>query len=288
MRKRSLILEEIEEAIRREPRISGEVDVEVDDRNVTISGVVTSLEEKELAGGIAKSFGPIRLENDIVIESAKIKGDTEILNSARQAIESVPELTHNIGVDRVVNGIVYLRGKSESIGDVRTIAEAVATAPGVCDLVSEVEIETVEPHEDIDIVNEIMQAFHTKPSIHEEFIEAQVKDGVVYLSGNVEKLKQKTLATAIAQRSPGVIRVINNLETSSSPGSLDKALENETIKAIESNEIDMRDMNVSVLDGVTFLDGTVGSIRQRDRAGNIAEEIVGIRLVQNNLVVGFR
>jgi osmotically-inducible protein OsmY len=100
-------------------------------------------------------------------------------------------------------------------------------------------------------------------------------------------MKQRSLATAIARQVPGVVSVDNILSTELEPNDIDKALELQTIEALESAKIDMRDMNVSVLDGVTFLDGFVYSTSQKERAFEIAKAVQGIRLVQDNLAIGY-
>lgn len=51
------------------------------------------------------------------------------------------------------------------------------------------------------------------------------------------------------------------------------------------NDVDATDMEVSVLDGVVTLNGTVSDRDQKRRAEDILETIVGVREVQNNLRV---
>ncbi|MBI4733366.1 MAG: BON domain-containing protein [Rubrobacteridae bacterium] len=287
MQESSILLEEITRAIKREPRINGEIDVEVAGCNVRLRGFVTSLEQKDLAGDIAGRFGPVNVENDITIETATAVSDPEALRSAKHAIDKKPDLAHDIGVDRVIDGIAYIKGKSESIANIKDAAEIVASTPGVRDVVSEVKIKTDVLILDSDLISGVKQALRADSNIHEEFIDVEVKGGVVHLSGTVSNLKQKTLATNIAQNLPGVTRVINNIDLYATPSSLDKALELEAIKALEADRINMRNMNLSVLDGVAFLDGTVDSINQRDQARATLEALPGIRLVQNDLAIGF-
>jgi hyperosmotically inducible protein len=285
-----VIRQEIADALRKEPGIAGDINVEVDGRHVIISGVVSTLKEKELAGKIARSFGPIQLENDIVIETGENADDDSIMLSAQNEIDSLGSTAggdYSIGVDRVEDGVVYLKGRSSSVGPIDAVAAAASKAQGARDIVSEVKIETARPAGDIDITNHVEQALSEEPSIHIEFIDVRVKDGKVLLSGNVKTTKQKSLATAITRQVPGVVSVENILSTELEPNDIDKALELQTIKALESAMIDMRDMNVSVLDGVTFLDGFVYSTNQKERAFEIAKAIQGIRLVQDNLAIGY-
>lgn len=286
----TVILEEITDALRKDPGIAGDINVEINGRYVIISGVVSTLKEKELAGKIARRFGPIQLENDIVVEAGENADDRSIMLSAQNEIDSLTPITvtdYSIGVDRVEDGIVYLKGRSSSVGPIDAVAAAASKVHGVRDIVSEVKIETARPVGDIDITNHVEQALSEEPSIHVEFIDVQVKDGKVLLSGNVRTMKQKSLATAITRQVPGVVGVDNILSTEFEPNDIDKALELQTIEALESAKINMRDMNVSVLDGVTFLDGFVYSTSQKEHAFEIAKAVPGIRLVQDNLAIGY-
>ncbi|HZD59493.1 MAG TPA: BON domain-containing protein [Anaerolineae bacterium] len=287
MQERAYLREEIEEAISREPRISGKIDIEVSGRQVRLSGVVATFEEKELAGEIAREFGPIELINDIVIESTRIIEDEDVLDAARRQIAQNPDLAHDIGIDRVAGGVVYLRGHASNVAEIADAAEMVAEAPGVRDVVSEVQISTDVTITDEDLVSGVMQALHAEPSIHEEFIEVAVQDGEVTLGGTVSKLDQKILAGNIAKRLPGVASVKNYLGVAEMPTSFDQAIENEVMKALEIEKINMVDVRVTVLDGVVHLDGTVDTYKQRDRARLIAEAVPGVRYVQNDLVIGF-
>lgn len=287
MQERAYLRDEIESAISREPRISGRIDVEVNERLVRLSGVVNTLEEKELAEEIAKQFGPVQLDSDIAIESPKVIEDEEVLAAAKRAIARNPNLAHDIGVDRVVDGVAYLKGRSESVFEISLAAETVAEVPGVKDVVSEVKVTPGVTITDVDLIDEVMQALHVEPSIREEFIGATAKDGVVTLEGTVDSLEQKTLASNIAKLMPGVRMVRNYLTVSKMPTSFDQAVENEVIKALEKSDINMVNVRVNVLAGLVFLDGTVDTYKQRDRARKIAEAVPGVRSVQNDLVIGF-
>ncbi len=287
MQEHAFLREEIEQAIAQEPRITGSITVELRGRDVRLTGIVNSLEERELAEEVAREFGPVRIDNDIVIESTKVIDDHDVLASAKRAIARDPDLAHDIGVDRVVGGVAYLKGHSASLSGISNAAEIVAEAPGVKDVVSEVKIKTDVLITDVDLVDEVMQALSVDPAIHAEFIDVRAKDGVVTIEGTVDSLKQKTEAGNIAKTMPGVTGVVNNLNMNQLPSSLDQAVENQVIKALELSEINMNSVRVNVLDGVVHLDGTVDTYRQKDLAERTARKVPDVRYVQNDLVIGF-
>jgi len=278
---------EIAEALERKPGIGARIDVEVHGRVVRISGIVRTLEQKEIAEEIAQRFGPVRLDSDIIIGSPKITDDGDVLAATRRAIAKDTDLAHDIGVGRVVDGIVYLEGRSESILEIERAAHIVASVPGVKDIVSEVRIKTDVLITDVDLVDEVMQRLRVDPTIEAEFISASAKNGIVKIEGTVKTIKQKMHAGYLAKQMPGVAKVENDLAVSEHPISLDAAAENEVLKALEMSRINMIDVRVNVLDGVVYLDGTVDTYGQKELAQKIAEKIPGVRLVQNDLVIGF-
>lgn len=278
---------EIEQALKREPRIGAPIDVEVHDRVVRLTGIVLKLEQKELAEEIAQRFGPVQLDSDIVIESPKIINDDDVLAAARRAIAKDTDLAHDIGVGRVVDGIVYLEGHSESVSEIERAARIVAEVPGVKDVVSEVRIKTDVLITDVDLVDEVMQRLRVDPTIEAEFITASAKNGIVKIEGTVKNIKQKMRAGELAKQMPGVVKVENGLTASEHPISLDAAIENEVLKALEMVKINMNNVRINVLDGVVYLDGIVDTYGQKELARRIAEKVPEVRFVQNDLVIGF-
>jgi osmotically-inducible protein OsmY len=286
MQEMGSLQERIEEKIALDARVNNRIDVEVSARHVRLSGVVNTLREKTAAEEDARSFGPVQLESDIAIEAQDVD-EGEILEHSQQALADHAELVEKIGVDRIVDGVAYLRGRSESVGAIAHAADIVAGVPGIRDVISEVQIRTDVPIDDIDLRNEVLQALHAEMPKEAEFIGVRVQDRVVYLDGPVGTMQQKRQAGEIAKRMPGSAKVINNLATRGESTSIDEAIEREVLKALELAKINMVDARVSVLDGLVYLDGTVSSIEQREKAYAIAEAVPGVSGVQNDLVVGF-
>ena len=287
MQERAYLRDEIENALALEPKIGGRIDVEVDHRHVRLSGVVDTLKEKRLAEEIAQRFGPVELESDIAIEPGQAFEDHEVLALAQDAMAINPDLAHDVGVGRVVDGVVYLQGRVESAGLVDDAIEMLGGVPGIRDIVSEAKIVVGIVITDEDLVSGVKQALRVEPSIHEEFIDVRANNGVVTLEGSADSFEQRVLATRIAAHIPGVRAAKNYLSTLQTPTSFDEAVENELLKALALSDINMNDVRVSLVGGLAHLDGTVDSPEQRDRARRIAEALPGVRAVQNDLVVGY-
>jgi len=119
-------------------------------------------------------------------------------------------------------------------------------------------------------------------------IVAYVDRGVVHLFGEVNNLRAREYASAVASRVPGVRAVHTNL--SIRQGNLDddrrlallthRILTNDVIVQTVSNAI-----SVTVTDGILVLQGYVRDEDQREQAGRLASFQTGVFAVVNDLVV---
>jgi hyperosmotically inducible protein len=114
--------------------------------------------------------------------------------------------------------------------------------------------------------------------------------GVVQLSGFVRSEAEKTTAAQLAQVTPGVKQVVNNLVVASGTSigtSLDDALITGQIKAalMEAADVSSLQINVETRAGVTQLSGFVRSAAMKVRAEQVAAGVAGVKRVDNALVV---
>jgi osmotically-inducible protein OsmY len=107
-------------------------------------------------------------------------------------------------------------------------------------------------------------------------------DGVVSLSGRVPTLIEKWVAVQIARRAPGVCAIVDNLHVELDP-------------AAERDDVDLADAvvrslewNASVPDGIVTLHGAVDWPFQRSAAEHAVRGLVGVRGIQNRIVVATR
>lgn len=114
--------------------------------------------------------------------------------------------------------------------------------------------------------------------------------GTVQLSGFVETQAEKDTAGRIAAETSGVTKVVNSLSIApkTSVGTkLDDSLTTGRVKAALMDAADVKSLqiNVETKNGVTQLAGFVTSNGMRERAGQIAAGVKGVRQVENVLVV---
>ena len=114
--------------------------------------------------------------------------------------------------------------------------------------------------------------------------------GTVQLSGFVETQAEKDAAGKVATNTEGVKKVINSLALApqTSLGTkLDDSLITGKVKAALMDAADVKSMqiNVETKNGVTQLAGFVTSQGMKERAGQVAAAVAGVKQVDNVLVV---
>jgi len=143
-------------------------------------------------------------------------------------------------------------------------------------------------------------AIRSRLLYHKEFesipIDVACRAGTVSLYGTVNSEEQKKNIEALVRDTRGVADVNNKLvvaprSQASFPEktmarTTDALLEKRVEAALLINRYtNLRDLNVSVRDGVCFLTGTVGSPEEKEAAAIVAGSIAGIRGVENCIEV---
>jgi hyperosmotically inducible protein len=114
--------------------------------------------------------------------------------------------------------------------------------------------------------------------------------GTVQLSGFVESQAEKDAAGKVAAGVNGVKKVINSLSLApkTSMGTkLDDTLVTGKVKAalMDASEVKSMQINVETKNGVTQLAGFVTSAAMKERAGQVAAAVNGVKQVDNVLVI---
>ena len=114
--------------------------------------------------------------------------------------------------------------------------------------------------------------------------------GVVQLSGFARSDGERTTAVRVAGNVTGVKQVINNVEVAPATSlgtKLDDSLITGKVKAALMDTADVKSLHIGVEthDGVTQLAGFVASAAMKEKAGQVAAGIVGVKRVDNVLVV---
>lgn len=115
-------------------------------------------------------------------------------------------------------------------------------------------------------------------------VRVSVCDGIVTLTGMVQTIGQRDMATVLASGIAGVVSVSNQLTVDPSLAD-DLFLMREVRRAFNKSYIDSKQVRVEVSEGVVQLSGNVTTEVDREQAAQIAASVPGVATVYNNLTV---
>lgn len=139
---------------------------------------------------------------------------------------------------------------------------------------------------DAEVVHEVLNALKSNWSVPDDKVTVKVEDGWVTLEGELPWNYQKDAAKSAVHYLTGVKGVTNNIKIKSE--SRDAIEKKDVEDAIgRSWSVDNSDINVSVSGTTVTLAGTVDSWYQKDEAGRIAWNTLGIWHVKNELAVDY-
>jgi hyperosmotically inducible periplasmic protein len=213
-----------------------EIDVTVDDGVVTLSGIVESSIEKELAEEIARGMEGVReVENKISVEpeSESRKEDTGFSRAVEDA-STTARVKYNLlwnrntsGLDikvNTMNGTVTLAGLIGSKIEKDLAIQIAKNTKGVIDVIDRLEVSDKELAEeesvlektgqfmsDAWITSKVKTVFLFSKNIEGSEITVTTQEGVVTLEGSVKSEKQKLQAIQLAKEVVNVKSVQSNL-----------------------------------------------------------------------------
>jgi osmotically-inducible protein OsmY len=287
----------ISDALLRDPATeSYEVDVEVDDGVVTLTGSVDSWHEKQLSEILAKGVVGVRvMENKIAVTPQTSRPDTEIGKEIAAYLANdvrVDDMLVQIDVD---DGEVSLSGIVGSLAEKRiAISDSWVTGVTAVDA-SGLEVEAWMRDDmrretlyvnrtDEQIEKSVKDAFLYDPRVFSFAPDVEVVDGTAILTGTVDNLKAKMAAEQDARNTLGVWRVKNHLKVRPPEAVSDLELANRVRSALaEDAYVERYDITVSARSGSVYLSGQVNTSFERGRAGDVAARVNGVVAVANNL-----
>ena len=271
------------------------IDVSTQEGVVTLSGSVDSLNAKFAAENAAEDVrGVLGVINRIDVVPPP-RGDTAIRGDVIAALIAEP------GVDaidvrvEVEDRVVTLYGEVATYVE-RYLAEQTAgSVAGVAAVVNRLTYDIVTDRPDNVVAEEIENRLRADASIAARLITVVVEDGQVTLAGSVRSAGEKTRAERQAWAVAGVRAVENYLDvqwwraeemTAWEQPWTDRRMRREIENALrESTRVDAEDIEVTVHDGEAILRGEVDNLQGRRTAGDLAQNVLGIRRVRNRLRV---
>jgi osmotically-inducible protein OsmY len=214
------------------------------------------------------------------------------IDADRQIREQVlDELRHDerinaatIDID-VRGGVVYLRGTVPTEGHKIAAEEDVRRITRIVGVQNDLVVSRASPISDPEIEALVRAHLDEDPRLRNpKTVGVVVSDGVVTLSGTVTSETERLAAAQDAWKAPGVVDVVNEIVVVPPVARPDAAI------AADVREVLNRDralyagaITVVVINGLVYLEGTVPTYDQIERAADDARDVVGVVNVVNRL-----
>lgn len=289
---------DVEQALMADPATeSWEVNAEVRDNTVHLTGTVGSWHESMLAERVVKGVrGVAAVDNELSIDYDEARPDVEIREEVEHALRWDGLVDHALIDVRVSSGKVELSGKVGSAAEKRRAerdawvfgtesvnAEKLTVDPAIHDETQR-EREYVVQSED-EVREAIKDALIYDPRVYSFDVNVDVIGSAVTLRGQVDNLKAKRAAAQVARRTRGVAAVTNRIRVRPDVTN-DMAIERDIRNAIARDPyVERYEIDVEVMGGSARLSGTVDSYFEKGRAEDIAAKTAGVTAVRNGLEV---
>jgi osmotically-inducible protein OsmY len=141
---------------------------------------------------------------------------------------------------------------------------------------------------DWEITNAVDDELMQDPATPDNFIDVSTTDGIVTLTGSVPNILAKERAEEVAATVKGVRGVVNRLDVNA-PRRSDTEIKEDVQNALMWDPATASwKLSVSVDNGVVTLNGTVDSWQETQLAKRVAESVVGVKGVNNDLFINYK
>lgn len=196
--------------------------------------------------------------------------DNRISNAIEDELSTAKMVSANEIDVRVNDGVATLSGTVQTILAKDRAVRITGMIRGVRSIVDRISVDPVE-RSDTKIRADIVAALATDPATDSWEIGVTVNDGLASLSGTVESFAESELATTIAKSIAGVREVQNNISYTFSTTRVDSEILKDINQRLRWDaRIDEGLVSVEVDQGIVTLDGSVGSVYERDLVINDA------------------
>jgi len=195
---------------------------------------------------------------------------------------------HNIQVD-IYDSTVCLSGTVSNWFS-RKFAEddAWSAGGGIKFVKNDIEVRSTEgpAPDDNQIQSMINSALQWNPEINSDMVSAQVKEGVVRLSGSTDSYWCKMHVEEVVADLRGVVRIINEITVVPTRDLLDQAIAEHIVEELKNNpDIPLESIDIKVELGKLTISGSVPDWRTFKAVQSMAERMLGIRDIDNRLII---
>ncbi len=193
---------------------ASDIEIEVDNGEVTLSGTVPSFSARTAALEDALSIAGVRtVHNEISVKLPEpvstdpylsARAESRLMWSASVEIED-PEV-------QVIGGLATVNGEVVTAWEKDRAEEIVMDIEGIIGVVNKIVVVPTENIVDSMIAEDVVDAFDRNTSINVDMVTVEVDSGIVTLTGEVSTFDARESATDIAMSIAGVKLVVNNIE----------------------------------------------------------------------------
>lgn len=189
----------------------------------------------------------------------------------------------------IENGSVLLKGQVNELAEKRLALNLVRQLREVGDVRDQLRLAVIHDLTDKQISQHIEDGWIQDGAIHDQYLKADVTDGVACLTGKLDNLEEKRLAGLIAWWVPGVVDVDNQIVVDPVQDGNDGDLVDSLRQALDKDIlVNPSTIGVTARDGVVTLMGSVGSEEERQAAEHDCYYIWGVKEVINRLTISPR
>jgi len=215
-----------------------------------------------------------------------MKTDSQIKQDVLEELKWDPEIDHTkIGVT-VSDGAVTLTGHAANYWQKRAVRKAAKRVDGVHAVVDQVDVQLESQHRTSDegLAERVAHVLTWNVSLPKTNIKAEVKNGVVTLTGDVEWQYQRANVLRNIEHIGGVANVINLITIKPRVSAVD--VQQRITDALKRHaDIEASKVSIMALNGTVTLSGTVDSLAEMDRVERAAWAAPGVINVVDNLRV---
>jgi osmotically-inducible protein OsmY len=209
--------------------------------------------------------------------------DRDLEFTAERAVRNIPALLDARLDVSVTGGIATVEGTVRTLRKKWDAIEEIAKVRGITAIDDRIRIES-KGYPDDRIVSGVRRRLDDVPAMRSAGVEASVDGGIVTLTGTVTDARLRFRARDAAATADGVVGVVDRIE---SPRDEDEKVERGVNGIIGPRAVTGVPglVQVSVVEGVVTLTGTVPTLYARMQAERLALGVNGVRAVQNLLEV---
>ena len=277
--------------------INNQIDAKVNDGIVTLSGMADYLMVRERAGKLAQTIRGVRGVVNTILLKPSVRPDDKIRNDVDSALSYVAA-TESYRLKPVVKaGVVTLSGAVQSYGERQLAMYVTKGVKGVKEVKDSIIVTNRSERPDTEIATEVKRALAIDVWLEPTFINTEVKDGVVTLSGTVGSSAQYGRASQLAWTAG--VKSVHTGELKIEPWAKVSGQRKETVVTKSDPQIKQAVHDAFIYDprvfsfnpsvdvefGVVTLTGTVNNLKAKRAAEQDTKNTVGVWLVKNLLKV---